>query len=87
MSRWIATELAEQEMGDGRLNRRIAKLMENLCRDASLSIPCANICWAETLAAYRFFDNDRVTFDSIMCLLRKFNSRAKGKNASHYSYR
>lgn len=66
MTDWVSSELAEQNIGDVRLNKRLIKLMENLCRDASLSIPCANTCWAETLAAYRFFDNDRVTFDSIM---------------------
>lgn len=53
-------------MGDKRLNRRAKALLENLSRDASLSIPNANNTWAETQAAYRFFDNDKVTFDSIM---------------------
>lgn len=66
MENWVTTELAAQDMGDVRLNRRMAKLTENLCRDPSLSIPCANTTWAETLAAYRFFDNEKVTFDSIM---------------------
>lgn len=66
MENWIESELAAQDMGDIRLNKRMAKLTENLCRDPSLSIPCANTAWSETLAAYRFFDNDKVTFDSIM---------------------
>ena len=66
MENWVATELAAQNMGDVRLNKRMAKLTENLCRDPSLSIPCANTTWAETFAAYRFLDNAKVTFDSIM---------------------
>lgn len=66
MENWVESELAAQNMGDIRLTKRMLKLTENLCRDPSLSIPCANGCWAETLAAYRFFDNDKVTFDSIM---------------------
>ena len=66
MTDWISTELAEQNIGDKRLDKRLARLIENLCRDTSLSIPCANQCWADTLAAYRFFDNDRVTFDTIL---------------------
>ena len=66
MSEWIEQELSEQKMGDVRLNKRLGKLIDNLCRDASLSIPCANTCWAETLGAYRFFDNDKVSFDSIL---------------------
>lgn len=66
MENWVESELAGQQMGDVRLNKRMMKLTENLCRDPSLSIPCANISWAETFAAYRFFDNDKVTFESIM---------------------
>lgn len=66
MANWVESELAAQNMGDARLNKRMRKLTENLCRAPSLSIPCANSCWAETLAAYRFFDNEKVTFDSIM---------------------
>lgn len=66
MGSWVESELAAQNMGDARLNRRMLRLTENLCRDPSLSIPCANASWAETLAAYRFFDNDKVTFNSIM---------------------
>lgn len=66
MSDWIEQELHEQQVGDARLNKRLGKLMDNLCRDASLSIPCANTCWAETVGAYRFFDNDKVSFDSIL---------------------
>lgn len=66
MGNWVESELVAQDMGDVRLNKRMVKLTENLCRDPSLSIPCANTSWAETLAAYRFFDNDKVTFASIM---------------------
>ena len=66
MENWIETELAAQDMGDIRLNKRMLSLTENLCKDPSLSIPCANVTWAETLGAYRFFDNEKVTFDSIM---------------------
>ncbi len=66
MEDWVETETAGQNMGDERLNKRMAKLPQSLCRDPSLSIPCANITWAETFPAYRFFHNQKVTFDSIM---------------------
>jgi hypothetical protein len=66
LSSWVDTEFSEQNMGDKRLNTRAKKLVANLSRDASLSIPNANKTWAETHAAYRFFDNDKVSFVSIM---------------------
>ena len=66
MNNWVEAELAEQDMGDKRLDKRAKIILENLSRDAALSIPNANKTWAETQAAYRFFDNDKVSFDSIM---------------------
>lgn len=66
MQDWIQAELETQDMGDIRLNKRLAKLLNTLSIEPSTSIPCANDTWAETFAAYRFFDNDKVSFDSIM---------------------
>jgi len=66
MQDWINTEIEHQTMGDVRLNKRLASLLDTLSVEPSKSIPCANDTWAETFAAYRFFDNDKVTFDSIM---------------------
>ena len=55
-----------QTMGDARLNRRVEKLITTLSVEPARSLPCANKSWAETFAAYRLFDNERVNFDSIM---------------------
>jgi hypothetical protein len=66
MQEWIKTEVENQVMGDVRLNKRLATLINTLSVEPSRSIPCANNTWAETFAAYRFFDNDNVDFDSIM---------------------
>lgn len=66
MQDWIQTEIEKQTMGDVRLNKRLATLIDTLSVEPSKSIPCANDTWAETFAAYRFFDNEKVTFDSIM---------------------
>lgn len=63
---WIKNEMAEQDIGDARLNKRLEKLITTLSIEPSASLPCANDTWAETLATYRLFDNERVTFDSIM---------------------
>ncbi len=66
MQEWIKNELENQVMGDLRLNKRLGFLLDTLSVEPSKSIPCANDTWAETFAAYRFFDNDKVNFNSIM---------------------
>ncbi len=66
MQDWINTEIENQAMGDVRLNKRLASRLNTLSIEPSKSIPCANDTWAETFAAYRFFDNDKISFDSIM---------------------
>lgn len=66
MQQWIMSEVEGQRMGDKRLNKRLASLLNSLSVDPSSSIPCANDSWAETFAAYRFFDNAKVDFDSIL---------------------
>ncbi|WP_444893312.1 IS4 family transposase [Microbulbifer sp. JMSA004] len=59
-------EIKNQVMGDTRLNKRLSNILSNLSSDPKNSIPCANKTWAETFAAYRFIENDKVNFDSIM---------------------
>ncbi len=66
MQDWINPEIENQAMGDVRLNKRLASRLNTLSIEPSKSIPCANDTWAEIFAAYRFFDNDKVSFDSIM---------------------
>lgn len=66
MQNWIKNEISDQNMNDARLNKRLGILLDNLSVDAQKSIPNANDTWRETIAAYRFFDNPKVTFDSIM---------------------
>ena len=63
---WIENEMAGQNMGDTRLNKRMAKLLATQSVEPSRSLPCANETWKETLASYRLFDNKRANFDSIM---------------------
>lgn len=58
---WIMDELASVDLGDQRLNKRYATLLERLESKASLSIPGACKGWAETQAAYRFFSNPKVS--------------------------
>lgn len=57
---WATEEMAQVALGDKRLNRRAATLLEMLSAHPDQSIPAKAKDWAEMMAAYRFFDNDRV---------------------------
>ena len=65
-AQWIDHELEQIDLGDTRLNDRAAVLLGALAGNSSLSIPAACGGNAETQAAYRFFDNDKVTFDKLL---------------------
>ncbi len=66
MMEWVQAEIENQSMGDVRLNKRLGNIINRLSVEPSKSIPCANTTWAETFAAYRFFDNEKVNFNTIM---------------------
>jgi hypothetical protein len=61
MGEGIAAELDGVQLGDSRLNRRSVTVLEALAADPEASINAACDGWAETLAAYRFFNNPAVT--------------------------
>jgi len=60
MPSWIEDELRTVDLPDTRLNDRFRVLLDRLSDKPTLSIPAACNGWAETQAAYRFFDNERV---------------------------
>jgi hypothetical protein len=62
----MESEFGGVDLGDTRLNRRCQLLAATLGAQSQSSIPAACGSWAETKAAYRFFDNPSVTMDSIM---------------------
>ena len=66
MEAWIAKETRTADFGDERLDRRFALLLNRLADKPSLSIPAACGGLAETQAAYRFFDNKRVTPEKVL---------------------
>lgn len=66
MADTITAELDGIDLGDPRLDRRSLRLIEALFADSQASINAAAGGWAETIAAYRFFDNRRVTPDAIL---------------------
>jgi hypothetical protein len=66
MSSWVEEELEGADFGDKRLVDRYSTVLKALSDKPQLSIPAASGGWAETIAAYRFFDNDSVTVDAIL---------------------
>jgi hypothetical protein len=63
---WAEEEMATVELGDDRLDDRAVLLLSALGRRPNLSIPAACRGRAEMKAAYRFFDNDKVTFENVL---------------------
>lgn len=63
---WADEEVKSAKLGDRRLEARFAKVLEQLGRRPQASIPVACGGWAETLAAYRFFENEKTTFADIL---------------------
>jgi hypothetical protein len=67
MSReWIDEELENANMGDQRLHEQFAEVLTALSERPNVSIPTACGGPSETIAAYRFFDNEKTTFEKIL---------------------
>lgn len=63
---WAKEEMASVDLGDERLDARVVTVLSGLGRRPTVSIPAACGGRAEMQAAYRFFDNDKVTFDKVL---------------------
>jgi hypothetical protein len=66
MLSWIEDELRTVNLADKRLEKRYRLLLDQLGSKPTLSIPAACKGWAETQAAYRFFDNPRVDPEQLL---------------------
>jgi hypothetical protein len=66
MEQWISEECAFVEFGDKRLNERYTIMLENLYSAPDGSIPSSCGGWTETMGAYRFLHNPKVTPNKIM---------------------
>jgi len=75
---WAAEEFAEINLGDKRLNARLVKLCNRFsdAPESPINQACAD--WAETKAAYRFFQNENAEVGQILATHRcKTAQRAK----------
>lgn len=66
MGSWAEDEIAECDLGDARLNRRLGAMLEALGERPGKSLPTAFQDWANSNAAYRFFANDNVSEERIL---------------------
>lgn len=63
---WVLDELKAADLNDKRLNKRFLEIVDQLGKYPTGSIPAACGGAAELAAAYRWFDNDKVTFDNVL---------------------
>jgi len=66
MSEGIGDELRGIDLGDERLNKRSKKVIEALAANPQASVNAACQGWSDTLAAYRFFNNEAVSQEQIL---------------------
>src|SRR5205085_5973942 len=71
MSQWGADEVRSLDLGDRRLNQRRVRLVEGLAARPAHGVPQAVPTWAATQAAYRFWDNPRVSPQDIHAAHRR----------------
>lgn len=63
---WVMDEMKTADLKDKRLDARLREVLSQLGSRPVVSIPAACGGHAETTAAYRFFDNEKVTFDKVL---------------------
>ncbi|MBU1950796.1 MAG: IS4 family transposase [Candidatus Eisenbacteria bacterium] len=68
---WATEELADVDLGDKRLNTRLMKLCDSFSESPESPINQACADWAETKAAYRFFQNENVDVREILAAHRR----------------
>ena len=63
---WVIEETKDVDLQDKRLNDRFAVILDSLSGHPTASIPAACGGYAEMMAAYRFFNNDKVGFENVL---------------------
>jgi hypothetical protein len=85
MANWAGDEFGGAELGDGRLRLRLIKLATRFAEQPTASIPGACGDWAETVAAYRFFDQARAGKRGLnwQSILQPHMDCSQGRMAQH----
>lgn len=63
---WAVEEMKSVDLKDKRLNNRLARILSDLGDRPTASIPAACGGHKETIAAYRLFDHDEVTYEKVL---------------------
>lgn len=63
---WAQQEFGFAQLGDKRRNQRLMKIAANLAAKPGGTLPQAFPDWAELKAAYRFFEQQGVSFESVL---------------------
>jgi hypothetical protein len=66
LAAWAVEEMKSADLNDKRLDKRLEELLSALGERPTASIPAACGGHAEMVAAYRFFDNEKVTFEQVL---------------------
>ncbi len=63
---WVIEEMKDADLQDKRLNDRLLEILCQFSGHPTASIPSACGGYAETVAAYRFFNNEKVGFENVL---------------------
>jgi len=63
---WVADEVKTARLNDKRLNERLAEVLSQLAARPTASIPAACGGRAEMVAAYRFCENGKTSFEAVL---------------------
>jgi hypothetical protein len=63
---WAVDEMGSADLADQRLNRRLTQILSLLGQRPTASIPGACGGHAEMTATYRFYDNEKATFEKVL---------------------
>jgi len=63
---WVVDEVKTAKLDDKRLNQRLGKVLSQLAARPTASIPAACGGRAEMVAAYRFCENEKTSFDNVL---------------------
>ena len=77
---WAAEELADVNLGDKRINARLMKICDRFSESPESPINQACADWAETKAAYRFFQNENVDVHEILAAHRRKTAKRARKH-------
>ena len=79
---WAQEQFGGAELGDLRLSKRAVKVAAAMAANPAGSIPRQGGCWKQAKGAYRLFDHDRCTFESLSASHWELTRRAAGECAT-----